>query len=55
MPDGDLGRWISYQELEELHDAARVRGEIGNQNELKLAAEATHCASFRVSGRWSGR
>ena len=39
MPDGDLGRWISYQELDELHDAARVGGEISNQHELKLAAD----------------
>jgi hypothetical protein len=35
MPDGDHGRWISYQELDELRDAARVRGEIGRQNELQ--------------------
>ena len=36
MPDGDQSHWISYQELNELHDGARVPGEIGKQHELKL-------------------
>ena len=48
MPDGDQSRWLSYQELNELRDGARVRGEIGKQHELKLAADTDALSVLRA-------